>query len=107
MSTPDDQATAIRTLIAQGIQKALGLHEPIAFGAAEIVYEEMRQHYASEKVYFPGRDPFRRQKVLADFNGRNHADVCRRHRISQRTLERYLAEGLEPDPAAAGARGVW
>lgn len=90
MSAAEDQARKARDIIARGIHRALGLHPRLATEAAAVAYEELREEYASDKLYFPNRDPFRQEKILADFTGDNHAEVCRKHRISQRTLERYL-----------------
>lgn len=41
---------------------------------------------------------YRRGAVLADFNGRNHKDVCRKHGISRQTLYRHLMEKSHNPP---------
>ena len=47
----------------------------------------------------------RNRQILREFNGRNHAEVCRRWNISRRTLYRILGGGEKRrHPSRAGTR---
>jgi Mor family transcriptional regulator len=58
---------------------------------AEGIEEWLRLNAGGELLYIPVRDRARRNlALLAEFNGRNHAALCRRYRISRATLYRIV-----------------
>jgi Mor family transcriptional regulator len=63
------------------------VNESIATPIAEAVLDALRDEFAGRALYIPARSKAARNAaVLAEFNGRNHAEVCKKHDISRRTL---------------------
>ena len=68
-----------------------GLDPERANRAAARVVERFCHVYAGNRIYVPiNKQASKRREVLEDFNGSNHDEVCRKHRITRRTLYRYL-----------------
>jgi Mor family transcriptional regulator len=68
-----------------------GLDPDKADRAAARVVERFCHVYAGNRVYVPiNKQASKRREVLEDFDGTNHDEVCRKHRITRRTLYRYL-----------------
>ena len=78
------EATALR----------FGIQAQVAKDIAAALEDIARRRYAGEIAYIAKRDhAARRAAVLADLNGRNHAEVCEKHGITKRTLYNYLRAG--------------
>lgn len=92
MSTQRDESRDLHTVLVRAIRRACGLTERYAVPIATQLQRDLREHYG-EKLYLSSRTAAdRRDEILADFDGENHADVCRQHRISRRTLYRLLQD---------------
>lgn len=58
---------------------------------AEQILTHLRKKFGSSEIYFPVHDIEQRNTAIkVDFNGRNHAEICRKYHISLRTLYRIL-----------------
>jgi Mor family transcriptional regulator len=58
---------------------------------AEGIEEWLRLNAGGEALYVPLCDrPTRNRRIVAEFNGRNRAALCRRYRISRATLYRIV-----------------
>lgn len=72
------------------MQHALG-EQSFTENVAEQVEMQIRNEYGGQAVYIAKLDrPARREAVLLDFNGRNRAEVCRKHGIGKAQFYRYL-----------------
>lgn len=77
--------------IATSLKDGIGLHDHIAGKLAADVMKKLQGHWGGREIYIPVADSEERNAaVRAEFNSRNHADICRKHKISLRTLYRIL-----------------
>ena len=93
MSAQDDFVEELRQL-AEQLAEQHGLTPSAARIMAASLSEKVRERYACDRPYIKtNRKDSIREKVLADFNGRNHSKVCRKYGIHRATLYRYLRSG--------------
>lgn len=91
MSAEDDKAAAVRTDITRAIREATGLHERFAGEISDEILHCLQQRWGGDRVYIPSRDRAARDAAIrAEFDGRNHIEICRRHAISRATLYRII-----------------
>ena len=85
--------TTLREEIIAAATRA-GLDPRASEDVARNVEERLRTTCGGDEHYIPAPDrESLRERVLTDFTGQNHAEVCRRHGISRATLYRYLLRG--------------
>jgi Mor family transcriptional regulator len=84
-----DFLAALRADIVRVLVEQTGAPEGHVMGMAAQIIEVTQRRFGADSVYIrkPAYDP---DAVLSDFDGRNHAAVCRKHQISRRTLYRVL-----------------
>lgn len=80
------------------IQQAVvyfGIKPPISADLAESITTVIRKCMSQNTVYFSkmtnDERKERREKIKRDFTGTNYDEVCRKYKISKRTLYRALA----------------
>lgn len=84
---------SIAELFIDDILKALlasEIDEPAANELSRRVFKALQDRWGGNNVYFPKRAPYTSQQIKAAFNGKNHAEVCRRFGISLKTLYRAI-----------------
>lgn len=92
MTLRDDARLQMRTRIVRVIRESTGLLEqfavPIADQVLKVVERDIDGHALNrtEREMQEQRD----RLVLADFDGRNRDEVCRKHGISRATFYRIL-----------------
>jgi Mor family transcriptional regulator len=73
------------------IQDSIGLHDRIAAELAANVVKRLQAAWGGKEIYIPAPDSKERNALIkADFNGKNHVEVCKKHGISLRTLYRVI-----------------
>lgn len=93
MSAEDDKAAAVRTDITRAIREVTGLHERFASDISDGILQRLQQRWGGDRIYIPSRDRAARDAgIRADFDGRNHGEVCRRYGISLATLYRVIGQ---------------
>lgn len=88
----EDHLAALRTEIVSLVRCRTGTTEDVALRMASEIIGVLRSRFAGERIYFPS-PRYDVQQVLADFDGRNAPEVCRKHGISLRTFYRLLRRG--------------
>ncbi len=57
---------------------------------------QLCSHYGGERIYFPRTRSFyiasRDREIVATFNGRNHLELARRHKLTTTRIRQILAE---------------
>ncbi len=88
----DDARTQMRTRIVQVIREHTGLLEQFAVPIAEQVVNVVERDVNGEALSRTARElqEQRDRLVIAEFNGRNRDDVCRKFKISRRTFYRII-----------------
>ncbi|MCK5769484.1 Mor transcription activator family protein [Algiphilus sp.] len=90
MSIDQDTEVNVKSRMTRVIREHTGLAERIAVEMAGEAWNALVTQLGGERVYFCPSKAERDAAVIRDFNGRNHAEVCREHDISRRTLYRIL-----------------
>lgn len=87
-----DAAVSLRHDLVRIIRESLGLSERIAVPMADELAQGLQRRMGG--FYIPVREirETRDAAVLRDFNGRNHTEVMRTHKISRATLYRILSQ---------------
>lgn len=85
-----DAAANFHNDLVRIIRETLGLPEKVAVPMADELARGLKGRMGG--LYVPAREirEAAEAAILRDFNGRNHAEVMRRHRISRATLYRIL-----------------
>ena len=91
MAKHEDFIAALRADIVRVLVERTGGTEPHVIPMASQIIAAMQQRFAGERLYVKAKPPVDVDRVIADFNYRNHKEVCRKHQISRRTLYRLLA----------------
>lgn len=88
-----DAAVNFHNDLVRIIRESLGLPEKVAVPMADELAAGLRRHMGG--FYIPAREirEVRDTAVLRDFNGRNHAEVMRRHNICRATLYNIIKRG--------------
>jgi Mor family transcriptional regulator len=86
-----DAAETFRADLVRVIRESLGLPEKVAVPMADELAKGLKQRLGG--LYIPAREirEARDNAVLRDFNGRNHSEVMRIHRLSRATFYRILS----------------
>ncbi|MFW6021663.1 MAG: Mor transcription activator family protein [Guyparkeria sp.] len=79
-------STAKHTIIDRATR--FGIDKDVAGDIARAVLDDLRQELGGDEYYLP--KPSKRAAALADFDGRNHDQVCRKHGIARRTLRAWV-----------------
>jgi len=84
-----------RNLFKQDIQAAIEevlLVEPgTANIMTEAIYKKLQSVWGGEKVYIQApNNATRNEQIKKEFNGRNHGDICKKYKITLRTLYRTI-----------------
>lgn len=89
-----DLEVAFRSDLVRVIRESLGLPETVAVPMADEIARGLQRMMGG--LYVPARElrETRDAAVRREFNGRNHADIMRRHDISRATLYRII--GMRP-----------
>lgn len=89
-----DLMVALRQELTNGISDIAGLGEHQAANLADAITALLQERYGGQEVYIRARSRQERDRaVMADFDGTNRDEVCRKHDISKATLYRILARG--------------
>lgn len=99
-SRKEDFASALRADIVSVLVRETGAQEQYVFNVAAQIVAAVSHRYSGQSVYF-SEVRYNPEQVLRDFNGRNHSEVCRRHRISRATLYRVLNRRCGKNPGTA------
>lgn len=74
------------------IKEGIGI--PDANQKAISIAEKMRQHWKGQALYIPSganaKTRNRDQQIIAEFNGRNHAELAQKHGISAMRIRQIL-----------------
>lgn len=89
MSITDHIATLLQNDIQIAIEDVLGVEHGSAETMAELVFKHLQKNWGGREIWIPADNKQQRnEKIKHDFNGRNHAEICRFYRISLRQLYR-------------------
>lgn len=91
MAKQEDFIAAIRADIVRVLVEQTGATETHVIPMASMIIQAMQARFSGEQVYVKAPPKADAHAVLADFDYRNHKDVCRKHGISKRTLYRMLS----------------
>lgn len=90
MTKQCDFIAALRSDIVRELVSATGAPETHVMPVASKIIEALHRRWAGEQVYVASVPRYDAEAVMADFNYRNHAEVCAKHRISRATLLRVV-----------------
>lgn len=79
-----------RDRVAGRFQNSLGWDEERAMQCAEMAMDAIKDTFGGRQVYIPMRNGDARQKVRAEFNGRNIAELSRKYGVCTRTIRNYV-----------------
>lgn len=84
---PPETLAALRDLVAHTLRRTVGMDDELAAHVGHEVMYAFAQHWGGDAVYIPKADTLQRYdrdlRIWADFNGRNHAELARKYRISK------------------------
>lgn len=93
----EDAAMALQYELTAIVRDEIGMNEHFASQIAEALMRGLRKKFGGGQVYIPVQDrPARDAAIRSEFNGRNHAEVCRRHRISRTRLYEIVSRSNCP-----------
>ena len=93
MNTQENTRISLIKTITRVVREATGLHERFSCEIANSIVDELSKTHGCSELYIPALPKeTRRAQVLADYDGRNASEVCRKHNIGKTTLYRYLQE---------------
>jgi len=78
------------------LKNVIGFKEEIAKPLALNIFKEFQAKWGGQRIYISVDDQVsqqisqRNQLIKKEFTGDNHAEICRRHNISLRTLYRVI-----------------
>jgi Mor family transcriptional regulator len=99
MTTPEkrhteDAAVALHYEIASVIGDTFSMEEALASFLADAITRGLRARLGGQDIYVPAPDKRERDEAIRrEFNGRNLADVMRRHGISKSRLYQIVGDG--------------
>lgn len=92
MRKRDDFLSCLRAELVQSLGRLPeGTSPQRAQETAQAVVQRLARRYRGERVYIR-EARYDADAVLRDFQGANHAEVCQRHGLSRRTLERLVKQ---------------
>jgi Mor family transcriptional regulator len=93
MSIADKIAELLQHDIQTSLEKSLCLESGAAKTIADDVFKDLQSNWGGKELYIPAPDTsFRNQAIRSQFNGRNHAEVCKQHGISLSHLYRIIKQ---------------
>lgn len=91
MSVADRIADLLQTDIQTAIEESLCVEAGSAKVIASDVFKRLQTNWGGKELYIPARNTdLRNQAIRSQFNGKNHAEVCKRYGISLRHLYRII-----------------
>lgn len=81
MAEVDDLLIEISPVIEGVLCDRFGLNENDAREAANMIYDGLRQLWAGQMIYMKKIPENRDEKIVSEFNGRNHRALCRKYGI--------------------------
>ncbi|MGZ4954131.1 MAG: Mor transcription activator family protein [Methylobacter sp.] len=92
MSVSDHITDALQGDIREALQSSIGFNDDIAKSLAASIARKIQSRWGGREIYIPvGVDVSDRNRMIKqEFNGSNHAEICRRHNISLSTLYRII-----------------
>jgi len=82
--------SACKGIISRRLETSCGWSREKSMQVAEIAADAIRREYGGGRHYIPGKNNFFRDRVRAEFNGRNMAELSKLYGISCMTIRRYL-----------------
>lgn len=88
----DHITSTLQSDVCEALQNAIGFKDDIAKPLADAIVKKIQASWGGREIYIPvDRDNVERnQAIKAQFNGRNHDEICRSYDISPRTLYRVI-----------------
>ena len=91
MSLADKMAEILQGDIQTAIEELLCVEAGSAKVIAGAVFKKLQTNWGGKELYIPVRNSTpRNQAIRQQFNGRNHAEVCKTHNISLSHLYRII-----------------
>jgi Mor family transcriptional regulator len=91
MSIADKIAELLQGDIQSAIEDCLCVEPGSAKVIAGVIFNRLQTSWGGKELYIPVRDTVsRNQAIRTQFNGRNHAAVCKQHGISLSHLYRII-----------------
>lgn len=91
MSVSEKIAELLQGDIQAAIEESLCVEVGSAQEIAGAVFKNLQTNWGGKELYIPVRNSTQRnQTVRQQFNGRNHAEVCKAHNISLSHLYRII-----------------
>jgi Mor family transcriptional regulator len=80
--------------IVSALKNVIGFKDEIAAQLASNIFKEFQEKWGGQRIYIAvdSRISARNQTIKQEFNGTNHAEVCKQHNISLRTLYRIISK---------------
>lgn len=95
MKLSADHRSSLGRRIIRAIKDVTGLPEAQLMPLSDqVVYETLRaleEEFKGEQLYLRRRDPSARERVRAEWNGRNREELMARYQISRSTFYEYIA----------------
>jgi len=93
MSIAEKIAELLQNDIQTSLEKSLCLDAGSAKALADDVFKELQSNWGGKDIYIPVRDTLMRNHAIRkNFNGRNHAEVCKQYGISLSHLYRIIKQ---------------
>lgn len=90
MSLDQDTEVTIKARFVRVIREHTGFNERLATAIASEAWGALVEELRGDRIYVSPSKAERDAEVLRDFDGTNHDQVCRDHKISRPTLYRIL-----------------
>lgn len=88
----------LRQEIYTAVVEVTGPDDPHAAAMSERIAIVLQRRIGGSAVYIPSAGPLRRQRILAEYTGRNIGELAARHGISRSAIYRMI----KPAHRAAG-----
>lgn len=76
--------------LEENYRNRLGMQADVAEEVARIASDVLRENYGGGSVYIAARC-IDNERITSEYNGKNIADLARRHGVSSRTIRRIIA----------------
>lgn len=94
MINTNDTAELFQSDLQAAIEKSLILNPGQGETLTREIFKNLQMNLGGVCIYIPVQSSIRlrNQDIKAKFNGRNHAEICKQHNISLRTLYRIISK---------------